>query len=363
MKNQNDKRARTTKPNANGKKRKDLVPTPRDFPVLGSEDGAKPATMILPSKTPAGYNSNFTRYSREQMAAIVERIAACKVAAPASYAQYMKKGSDGSVIVPILRSEPFTTTSLLEPIPVMYPASPSPQMMQQAAGNSLPPFLDLSSQASSQASFTALPTITATALPTLNASALPMIPAGFDINGLKSLSLTPSAVVDTAAPKVHNNNNQQHRRQQRPHQNQQHSRSTQRPSEKPQLLATRNNNNKKPTLDFAKVVTAQPSEDAVKRAQEAARKIQAARQAVKTVEPAAAKPEEADTKAKTQDKGANGRKKSTAGDKPKADGEKAGEKKKKAAPKPREAKPEVAAETAAAAAAAPSSRWSDLLKK
>ena len=98
---------------------------PDDFPALPNA-GSKPAT---------GYTKDYKHYSREEMADIVNKLAKTSPALP----QQLKTQKSN-----IMETSSLKACQLLEPMPVMFPASPSPQLAAQMHHSSdLMPYLDL----------------------------------------------------------------------------------------------------------------------------------------------------------------------------------------------------------------------------
>jgi len=81
------------------------------------------------------YQQPCLKYTREQMAEIVKRFSKEGFSKPKTFA---KSGTS-----PVIADKPASDSQLLEPMPVMYPASPSPLFAAQPHHSSMPPFLDL----------------------------------------------------------------------------------------------------------------------------------------------------------------------------------------------------------------------------
>jgi hypothetical protein len=104
-------------------------------PQLGPEHfPALPTTKKPP--TTAGYTKPFRKYSREQMSEIASEMGRKGIPRPETY----PSPQDCLVV----RSSANTACQLMEPFPVIYPASPSPFLAAQPHHSSeLPPFFDL----------------------------------------------------------------------------------------------------------------------------------------------------------------------------------------------------------------------------
>jgi hypothetical protein len=102
-----------------------------------------------------GYQGSFIKYDRQTVAKVINNFVANPPKAPASFLK------DGQPICPIITTKQHTTTTLLHPIPVMFPASPSPEMAIRQP-EVLPPFLQLG-----QPSAPAVPSATVQPLPAL----------------------------------------------------------------------------------------------------------------------------------------------------------------------------------------------------
>lgn len=124
---------------------------PRDF-----ENKYDPETH---SNGVVGYPGPYISYTREEMAKVVEELAKTDFEPPASFPKVTKDGvstplfageaegkspSAQAAAAAIVRPTPRKTHSLLTPIPVMYPASPSPQAVGMPATGANIPFFDLS---------------------------------------------------------------------------------------------------------------------------------------------------------------------------------------------------------------------------
>jgi len=97
---------------------------PEHFPALPTQ-----------KKVQVGYSKPFRKYTREHLAEIVEELSRKEITRPECFPSKQE--------CVVLRSSPNLTCQLLEPFPVMYPASPSPLLAAQPHHSSMPPFLDL----------------------------------------------------------------------------------------------------------------------------------------------------------------------------------------------------------------------------
>lgn len=101
--------------------------SPEHFPSL-------PSTK---KKTTAGYSQPFLKYNRETFASIIDKLVASEIPKPAGIPEL-------SADCAIVRSTPLKQHNLLQPFPVMFPASPTPLHAAQSPSQfGLPPFLDL----------------------------------------------------------------------------------------------------------------------------------------------------------------------------------------------------------------------------
>lgn len=115
-----------SRPKKAGSKKGNMQLGPEHFPAL-------PSTKKAP--VASGYETDFRKFSRDEMIAIVEKLhASGSLSRPSSLPDL---GSS-----PAVRALPLTETQLRKPFPVIYPASPSPMLAARAGGN-IPSF-DLS---------------------------------------------------------------------------------------------------------------------------------------------------------------------------------------------------------------------------
>jgi len=101
-------------------------------PQLGPEHF--PALPTHKKPNAVGYAKPFKKYTREQFAEVVQQMGQKGIPRPTSFPSPQE--------CLLVRSSP-ATCLLLEPFPVMYPASPSPLLAAQPHHSCLPPFLDL----------------------------------------------------------------------------------------------------------------------------------------------------------------------------------------------------------------------------
>jgi hypothetical protein len=118
-----------SKQSRKGRNNQSAAPSPQlreeDFPALPTN-----ATKVKQ----VGYEGQFLCYDRETMASIVAQAVSGK--APESFPSAKDEGA-------VVSEEPLDECQLLEPFPVMYPASPSPLFAAQTHHSSEIPFLDL----------------------------------------------------------------------------------------------------------------------------------------------------------------------------------------------------------------------------
>eukprot|EP00457_Paulinella_chromatophora_P001045 gb/GEZN01001047.1/.p1 GENE.gb/GEZN01001047.1/~~gb/GEZN01001047.1/.p1 ORF type:complete len:803 (-),score=146.07 gb/GEZN01001047.1/:854-3262(-) len=101
---------------------------PSDFPALPT---ARPPASVAGV---AGYAREFRQYDRETIAKVVDTLA--------------EKGFEKPEFppnCPLIRDQPAPRSHLLEPFPVIYPASPSPELAAQPQHSGPMPYLDLGS--------------------------------------------------------------------------------------------------------------------------------------------------------------------------------------------------------------------------
>lgn len=109
-----------------------ILPGPGDFPALPTPTRA--TRQSSNGNDPNNDTHELMRYTREEMAAIVESVGA----------NFPKPNPDVHTSS-VNRTVPITETQILEPMPVMYPASPSPLLAAQTHHSSEMPMLDLNS--------------------------------------------------------------------------------------------------------------------------------------------------------------------------------------------------------------------------
>jgi len=81
------------------------------------------------------YQQPCLKYTKQQMAEIVRKFCQEGFSKPKN----LSKGGTS----PVIADKPVTDSQLLEPMPVMYPSSPSPLFAAQPHHSSIPPFLDI----------------------------------------------------------------------------------------------------------------------------------------------------------------------------------------------------------------------------
>jgi len=87
------------------------------------------------------YQQPCLKYTKQQMAEIVRKFCQEGYSKPKNL---VKSGTS-----PVIADKPVLDSQLLEPMPVMYPSSPSPLFAAQAHHSSIPPFLDIASTVAS----------------------------------------------------------------------------------------------------------------------------------------------------------------------------------------------------------------------